>query len=254
MNFEVPTSQLIAVILAAIRASAWLMVCPPFNSRLIPAPVKALLSVALALPMAPHLKGDLPALQTTALIVSAIEQVAVGAGLGFVTLIFFAVLQAAGDLIDVFGGFTLAFAFDPLSQSQSSIFGRFYNLMAVTLLFASDGHQLVLRGFLQSYDTLPLNNTLSLETLSRVLTEGLDEMFLAALQIAAPLIAVLFLTDVAFGLLNRVAPALSAFSLGFPAKIFLVLTLSATAVAMLPRALDTLVDQSVSLVIRLGGG
>ena len=47
-------------------------------------------------------------------------------------------------------------------------------------------------------------------------------MFLSALQIAGPLIAVLFLTDVAFGLLNRVAPALNAFQLGFPAKIFLV--------------------------------
>ena len=67
-------------------------------------------------------------------------------------------------------------------------------------------------------------------------------MFLAALQIAGPLIAVLFLTDVAFGLLNRVAPALNAFSLGFPAKIMLTLTLAGTAIAVLPRALDGLID------------
>jgi flagellar biosynthetic protein FliR len=254
MNFELPTSQLLAIILAAVRASAWLMVCPPFNSRLIPGPVKALLSVALAVPMAPHLQGDLPSLQTSALIVSSAEQVVVGAALGFVTLVFFAVLQAAGDLIDVFGGFTLAFAFDPLSQSQSSVFGRFYNLLAVTLLFASDGHQLVLRGFLQSYKTLPLNNTLSLETLSEVLTNGLGELFLSAVQIAGPLIAVMFLTDVAFGLLNRVAPALNAFSLGFPAKIFLVLLLAGTAISVLPRIVDSLVQRSVSVVVQLSGG
>lgn len=254
MNWNVPTGELLAVILAAIRASAWLLVCPPFNSRLIPGQVKALLSVALALPMAPHLKGDLPSLQTSALVVSAAEQVAVGAALGFITALLFAALQAAGDLIDVFGGFTLAFAFDPLSQSQSSIFGRFYNLMAVTLLFASNGHQLVLRGFLQSYRTLPLNETLSLKTLSHLLTEGIGEMFLSAVQIAGPLIAVLFLTDVAFGLLNRVAPALNAFSLGFPAKIFLTLSLAGTAIAVLPRVLDTIVTKAVSAVVQIAGG
>jgi flagellar biosynthesis protein FliR len=145
-------------------------------------------------------------------------------------------------------------AFDPLSQSQSSIFGRFYNLMAVTLLFATDGHQLVLRGFLQSYEALPLNASLSLETFSRLLVTGIGEMFLSALQIAGPLIAVLFLTDVAFGLLNRVAPALNAFQLGFPAKIFLVLTVGSTAIAMLPPAVETLVKKAVSAVVQLSGG
>jgi flagellar biosynthetic protein FliR len=124
----------------------------------------------------------------------------------------------------------------------------------VTLLFASDGHQLVLRGFLQSYKTLPLNETLSMETLNRLVTDGLGELFLAALQIAGPLIAVLFLTDVAFGLLNRVAPALNAFQLGFPAKIFLVVTLSGTAITVLPRALDGLVTKAVSAVVFLSGG
>jgi flagellar biosynthetic protein FliR len=178
----------------------------------------------------------------------------VGASLGFITALLFAALQAAGDLIDLFGGFTLAMAFDPLSLNQSSIFGRFYNLMAMTLLFATEGHQLVLRGFMQSYEALPLNALFSLETFSRLLVEGVGEMFLAAVQIAGPLIAVLFLTDVAFGLLNRVAPALNAFQLGFPAKIFLVLTLSGTAIATLPAALDALVDQAVSAVVQLTGG
>jgi flagellar biosynthetic protein FliR len=254
MNFDVPTGQLIAVILGAIRASAWLVICPPFNSRLIPGPVKALLSVGLALPMSPYLKDSVPSLQTSALIVSAGEQVAVGAALGFITLMFFSAVQAAGDLLDVFGGFTLAFAFDPLSMAQSSVFGRLYNLMAVTLLFASGGHLVVLRGFLQSYQALPLNGTLSGESFSRLITSGVGELFLAALQIAGPLIAVLFLTDVAFGLLNRVAPALNAFSLGFPAKILLTLTLAGTAIAVLPKALDSLVDRAVSAVVFLTTG
>jgi flagellar biosynthetic protein FliR len=254
MNWDVPIAELVAIMLGAVRAGAWMMVCPPFNSRLIPGPVKALLSVGIALPMAPYLRRSLPSIETADIIACAALQVFVGASLGFITALLFAALQAAGDLLDVFGGFTLAMAFDPLSQSQSSIFGRFYNLVAMTLLFATEGHQLVLRGFMQSYEALPLDALFSMEAFSELLIAGVAEMFLAALQIAGPLIAVLFLTDVAFGLLNRVAPALNAFQLGFPAKIFLVLTLSGTAIAMLPGALDALVDKAVSAVVQLSGG
>jgi flagellar biosynthesis protein FliR len=254
MNWNVPIAELIAIMLGAARAGAWMMLCPPFNSRLIPGNVKALLSVGLALPMAPYLKASIPSIETFDIVACAALQVFIGAALGFITLMLFAAIQAAGDLLDVFGGFTLAMAYDPLSQSQSSIFGRFYNLTAVTLLFASNGHELILRGFLQTFRTLPLNASFTMATLNQLLIKGVGEMFLAALQIAGPLIAVLFLTDVAFGLLNRVAPALNAFQLGFPAKIFLVLTLSGTAVAILPRIIETVVKQAVSAVVQLGGG
>jgi flagellar biosynthesis protein FliR len=250
---ELSTSTLVAVLLGTVRASAWLIVCPPFNSRLLPAPVKALLALALALPMAPKLAGDVPEPELGALTVSAVEQVVVGAALGFVTAVFFAAVQAAGDLIDVFGGFSVAFGFDPFSTTSTSVFGRYYNLVAVTLLFITDGHQMVLRGFLQSYETLPLEGTLSMGRLSHLLSDGLVEMFVTALQIAGPLIAVLFLTDVAMGLLNRVAPALNAFSLSFPAKIFLTLALAGSAMAVLPRSLEGIVETAVRAVLALTG-
>ena len=134
------------------------------------------------------------------------------------------------------------------------MFGRFYNLVAVTILFASDGHQLILRGFLQSFRAVPLNFTFDLGAFAQLLIHGIGEMFLAALQIAGPLVAVLFLTDVAFGLLNRVAPALNAFQLGFPAKILLVLMLSGLAITTLPRVIESLVDNAVTAVLRLTGG
>jgi flagellar biosynthetic protein FliR len=254
MNFDVPTAQLLAIMLGAVRTGAWMMLCPPFSSRLIPGPVKALLSVGFTLPMAPYLQATVPSLETGALIASAALQVFIGASMGFITAMLFAALQAAGDLLDLFGGLTLASAYDPLSMSQSSVFGRFYNLLAITLLFASDGHQLILRGFLQSFQTLPLDTSFSMDTLSRLLLRGVGEMFVSAVQIAGPLIAVLFLADVALGLLNRVAPALNAFQLGFPVKIFMVVTLSGIAISMLPGIVDTLVDKAVTAVVRLAGG
>ncbi|GIF43657.1 flagellar biosynthetic protein FliR [Actinoplanes xinjiangensis] len=254
MNFDVAIAQFLAIMLGAVRTGAWMLVCPPLNSRLIPGQVKALLSVGLTLPMAPYLTTTVPSLETKDLIATAALQVFVGAALGFFTALLFAAVQAAGDLLDLFSGFTLAAAYDPFSQSSSSIFGRFYNLVALTLLFAGDGHLMIMRGFLQSFRTLPLDASFSTETFSRLLLQGTGEMFVAAVQIAGPLIAVLFLADVALGLLNRVAPALNAFQLGFPIKIFLVVTLSGIAIAMLPGALDTLVEKAVTAVVRLSGG
>ncbi len=254
MPLHVPTNGLIALLLASIRAAAWLAIAPPLNSRLVPAPVKALLSVGITLPVLPQLTAHAPAAEVPALLTCAVEQVAVGTALGFLTSLLFSAVQAAGDLIDLFGGLTLAFAFDPFSQSQSSIFGRFYHLIAITLLFVTDGYQLVLHGFLLSYRTLPLDGTLSLSTLDKLLVHGLPAMFLASLQIAGPMVAVLFCADVALGLLNRVAPALNAFSLGFPAKILLTLLLSGSAIMLLPQTVRGLVTHAVHAMLTAAGG
>jgi flagellar biosynthesis protein FliR len=242
---QLQASMVVAVLLASVRVAAWLVVCPPFSSRVIPGQVKALLAVAIAVPVAPGLADRVPELTTGALLVSAVEQVVVGTALGFLTALIFAAVQAAGELIDLFGGFSVAFAFDPLSFTGNSVFGRFYNLLATTLLFATDAHLLVLRGFTTSYRTLPLDGTLALGTLGAALTTGLGQFFLAALEIAGPLIGVLFLADVGLGLLSRAAPALNAFALGFPVKILITLCMVGLAILLLPQTVHALAEQAV---------
>ena len=79
-------------------------------------------------------------------------------------------------------------------------------------------------------------------------------MFLAALQIAGPLVAVMLLADVALGLLSRAAPALNIFALGFPVKILLTLTLLGMTFPLLPPALDTLIEQAMRAITSLTGG
>ncbi|NJC71778.1 flagellar biosynthetic protein FliR [Planosporangium thailandense] len=256
MNLELPLAELTALLLASVRAAAWLVVSPPFNSRTIPSALKALLSVAIALPVVPTLVGKVPQLDTAEMVVSLAEQVVLGAALGFLTSLLFSAVQAAGNLIDLFGGFSVAFAFDPLDASGSTgngVFGRFYNVTAITLLFATGAHQLVLRGFTMSYKALPLDGAMSLHNLQHLLTNGLVEMFMAALQIAGPLIAVLFCADIGLGLLSRVAPALNAFALGFPVKILLTLGGAGLAMTMLPQAVSTVVDKAVTAVMQAIG-
>ena len=59
----------------------------------------------------------------------AVTQLVIGAGMGFLTLVLFAAISAAGSLVDIYGGFQLAAAFDPLSMNTNSVFGRFYEMI-----------------------------------------------------------------------------------------------------------------------------
>ena len=76
-------------------------------------------------------------------------------------------------------------------------------------------------------------------------------MFLAALQIAGPMVAVLLLADVALALLSRAAPALNIFAFGFPVKILLTLTMLGLTFPLLPPALDALMEHAARAMISL---
>ena len=254
MGLDLPADLLVTVMLGAMRAGAFLAIAPPFANKSIPVPVKALLSVAIALPVASLPGARVPALETADIVSGMVLQLVVGAALGFLCLLVFTAVQAAGDLVDLFGGFSLSFAFDPLMQQGNAVFGKLFQMLATTLLMSSGAYLIVLHGFLRSYDAVPLDAGLDLTTLSRVLTSGLGQLMLAALQIAAPLLAILFLADVALGLLTRVAPALNAFALGFPFKILLTLVLVGTTIAALPEVVSRLADTVGSSLVRLVGG
>lgn len=252
----VPTlggETLLAFLLATVRAGAWLVVAPPFNGRLVPAPAKALLAAGLALPVATQLSAQVPAMDMPAILGAVVMQVAVGMGLGFIVYLLMAAVQAAGSFLDLFGGFTLASAFDPLSLSQSAVFGRLHQFFAVLLLLVSDGHLLVLRGFYRSYQAIPLDGSLPLSSLSNALVTGVGGFFAAALQIAAPLIAVLFLADVGLGLLTKIAPSLNAFQLGFPMKMLLTLLLAGLTFPLLPGIVAELARRATAVIAGLGG-
>jgi flagellar biosynthetic protein FliR len=246
---QLPLDWLVAVLLTSVRIAAWLVIAPPFSSRAVPGTVKALLSVAVALPLAPTVRTDLPPLDAVGLGVALTWQVVVGGGLGFVCYLLFIAFQTAGDLLDLSGGFALTFAFDPFMQAMNSVLGRFYALMAATLLLVTDAWLLVWRALLASFRILPLDATVEPARLAAVVTDGIGELALVSLQIAGPLLTVLFLADVGLALATRIAPQLNAFANGFPLKILLTLTLLGLSLASMP---STVVGVAERIVVSLG--
>lgn len=255
-----PLAGLEVAMLAGVRIAAFLVIAPPFASRAVPGTVKAMLAGWLAILAMPRATASGGPRVGTAIASGAgvfvgdlVLQAAVGAALGLLVALVFSAVQSAGNLIDLFGGFQMAQAFDPLSMSNGSQFTRLYQMTATVLLFTSGAYQLVVGGLMRTFDALPVGMSLDVAALAQTATEGLTGMFLAALQIAGPLIAVLFLADVGLGLLTRVAPALNAFALGFPLKILLTIALGVSAYVALPQIVDALTGDALEGMLGVTG-
>lgn len=252
MTITLSGEPFIAYVLAGIRVLAWLMIVPPFSSRAVPATAKALLAVGLAFAIAPSLSMTSVPQDAVELAGFAVQEALLGATMGFATFMLFAAVQAAGDLIDVFGGFSLAMAFDPLSFHQNSVFGKLYYMLAMVLLFATDAHLLVIGGLLRTFEQMPVGTLWQVGDVTQVITTAFGVFFTSAVQIALPLIGVLFVADLGLALLTKVAPQLNAIGIMFPAKIGLTLLIVGLSFPVLPHAIERLVEAASQAMAAIG--
>jgi flagellar biosynthetic protein FliR len=252
MTITLAGEPLIAYLLASVRIVAWLAIVPPFSSKAVPAMAKVVLSLGLAFAITPGMGGDVP-ITFWALAVNIVTQVLIGAGMGFVTYLLFQAIATAGSLIDIFGGFALAQGFDPLGLTMNTVFGKFHQMLATMLLFASGGHLLVVGGLLRTFHYLPVGTSPDVARPTDILVTAMGMFFTTAVQIALPMIAVLFIADLGLALLTKVAPQLNAINVMFPAKIGLVLLLLGLSFPVLPGAMERLVDLADQAMASIAG-
>ncbi|WP_341923923.1 flagellar biosynthetic protein FliR [Nocardioides psychrotolerans] len=245
---------LVAFLLASVRVVAWLAVVPPFSSRAVPAMAKVVLALGLCFAVAPLLAESEIPLDVPGLVLTVLTQALIGTAMGFVTSMLLGAIAAAGSLVDVFGGFSLAQGFDPLGMNMNSVFGTFHQMLATMLLFASGGHLLVIGGLLRTFEVLPIGTTPDVDGGAGVLTKAFLMFFVTAVQIALPLIAVLFISDLGLALLTKIAPQLQAINVMFPAKIGLTLLLVGLSFPVLPGVMRTMVDMALQAMDAMAGG
>ncbi|MFP3906262.1 MAG: flagellar biosynthetic protein FliR [Acidimicrobiales bacterium] len=244
MVLDIDPTLLAGFLFALVRTGAWLAVAPPFNSNAVPIRVKLAISVSLAMLLAPTFDADPGVLETTTFVTMLAYQALVGVALGFVVQLFFAAVQAAGQMIDVAGAFASASLYDPFSNASSTPMGRLFQIVAITILFAIDGHLMLVRGLMASFEAAPLSG-LQLDGYAEFLVGDVTTFFVAAAQIAFPMLAALFLAEVALGLLSRAAPQINILVIGFNVKILVLIFLGGLTLAVLPGAVARIVEQSV---------
>ena len=249
MNIPLDFAWIEAVMLAAVRMTAFLVIAPPFSYNAIPLRIKGMLAIGLALAVAPRVTEGYVSADTAGFVTALVLEIVVGGALGFLVMIVFSAVQSAGMLIDIFSGFQVAQSFDPQAGIDGAQFTRLFHMTALALLFASGGYQLIIGGLARTFNALPLGGGIDLASPVEAMTGAVGQMLVAAVQIAGPLLVVLFLADVGLGLLTRVAPALNALALGFPLKILITLVLGGTVLVAMPGIVASLTGQAVDSIL-----
>jgi flagellar biosynthetic protein FliR len=242
------TATISTFMLVLARTGAWVITAPVISSKGMSSIGRLAVAVALALFITP-LNGtsgtpdEIPSYAT-----AVVAQVVTGLALGMLTNLLFAAFEVAGSLADLTGGFSFASILDPLSGQPGAAFSRLFTLCFSAIFFVSDAYQVVLGGFVRSFAALPLDHLPSLsEDTAAVLGHAATQILISALEVAAPLLGVLFLTDVALGLAARFVPQANALALAMPVKTLVALTVAGATLALLPAHVAGLLEPATRL-------
>jgi len=200
-----------------IRVLAVFGSAPVFSSKEFPVRARVALAflVALAcqasLPDAPIIGFNDP----RALGV-LVQQVGVGLSIGFAVRLVFTAVELAGEVVGFQMGLNFAAFFDPSLGSQSSAVAIFFSQITSLLFVVMNGHIMVLMAVNRSFKAFPIDQNF-LQALAQMKLYRLGtDLFASGLWIAMPMIGMLMFTNLALGIISRVAPQLNIFAIGFP--------------------------------------
>jgi len=229
VNFSLPLAPLVCTLLGALRAGVVLMMLPVLGGEGVPRPARVLLSFALAVALVGVPAGAMPE-SASALLLAAGRELLIGLLLGFVARTLLAAPSLAGDLVAQELGLKMAEEVDPMTRLPESAVSRVYESALLLLFLAVQGYHDVLRALHQSFARFPVGE-LSLPTSLASVTGAVGLVLRFAVQIAAPLFAVLLCGSLVLALLTRAVPELNVMTFGYPLRL---LAAMAAAVLLFP--------------------
>lgn len=198
-------------LLVLLRASIFVSFLPYFSSRNLPAQFKIGFAVATALVLTPVVEIEVT---RTALPVLVVREMVLGIVLGLTARFVFFVVEVAGQLMSYAMGLSVATAFNP-EMGQSTELAGFYGIVAMLVFLAMDAHHDLIYVFVQSYEWLPAGQISLNRLLPEVVSAG-SRIFVMALKLSAPVLVVMFVSNMVLGFLSKAAPQLNVFAVGFP--------------------------------------
>jgi len=212
--------QAAGFILVLARVTPLFVVAPLFSSRQVPVRVRTIVACALAVGLAPvALHGQRVPDDALALGALIVKELFVGLAFALSLGLLFAAVSTAGAFLDMLVGFSFGSILDPLTGNQSGVLTQLYGLVALAVFVAIDGVSWIVAGLARTYDLVPLTAAPNVRALAGGVLQTFTTIFSSALQVAAPVLLAVVITDVAFGVVTRVVPQLNVFAVGFPVKV-----------------------------------
>jgi flagellar biosynthesis protein FliR len=237
---EIAGEQIATFVLVMARVGGLFFFAPVFSSKLIPARAKFIAAGAISIAMTPLAEGgravpDDP-VELAGLLV---KEVIVGLGIALALGVLAAAVAAGASLIDTVGGFAFASLVDPFTNMQGSPFSQLYGVFATMILLLSGGDHVMIQGLAKSYEMVPIDEALNVNGLAQLATNGLVQIFVVGIEIVAPVLLALLLTDVALGLVSRAVPQMNVLFVGMPAKIMVAFAVTAASLPFVALRLES---------------
>jgi flagellar biosynthetic protein FliR len=224
------TEELLSFFMVFVRMSVLMALVPLFGDKVIPAPVKILLSLTFSVVLFPILRAngvvqvqDAVQYGSTVgrLVLTVFSEVLVGLSIGFASQLVFHAIHAAGELMSTYMGFGMASMYDPHTESQTLIISQVLGALGMLVFLAVDGHHVILRALVESYRMIQIGHFAAAEVFQKNLITMTGQVMGYAVQLSAPMSACMLLVNVVYGVLGKALPQLNILTLSMASGVLI---------------------------------
>lgn len=226
---EIGNLRLDLLLICFMRVSGFLFIAPMFGSRFIPIPIKIWFGLLLALAILPMVKAGepLPPLGSLECFLLFAREIFLGIIMGLLSVLFIQAVELGGHIVGLQMGFASSVLFDPLSNSEISVLGRFQGVLALTFFVVVNGHHAMLASLAGSYALVPASlSGFGQPSLNKMIAASAG-LFTLAVKVAMPALSAILMVEAALAMLAKTMPQMNVFIVGFPVKTALGLVVLA---------------------------
>ncbi|MBT9330301.1 flagellar biosynthetic protein FliR [Paracidobacterium acidisoli] len=239
-----------AMVLVMVRLSGLMVFAPVFSSEAIPVRVKALFVLAVSILIAPAVAG-LPLAQARIGVLPVLGELSVGLIFGLCLSLLDEMLLFTGQILGIQFSFSLVNLLDPNSKVETPLLGQALSLLGTLVLLAAGLHRTLLAALLRSFAWAPLGGFAMDSHPGVVLPQMAAGIFLAALQLAAPVLAATMLVEFAVAMVGRLSPQLPVMSVAIPLKTICGYVVLIGSLALWPRFIEARFDSLLTAAAEL---
>lgn len=250
------TANIDYFVLILIRVGSLLMASPIFGRKALPNIIKIAFCVTITYAVFAASPAPSPVAYSGVIEygLMCVKELLFGLVLGYVTTLFFSVVQTAGLLMDMQMGFGMVNVFDVNSNISVPVSGNFFNIILLMSFFGVNGHLHLIRILVASFGHIPVGQVALNPLMGLTAVEIFALAFVLAVNVALPLIASGLLGEVALGFIVRAVPQMNIFVVGIPLKIVLGLMMLMLILPVFVSFSDVLFERMFSSIDQMIAG
>jgi flagellar biosynthesis protein FliR len=244
-------SNFISLFFIFVRIGIIFAVIPIFNAEMVPKKITTTIAFFLSLvllPVVPPAQVRVDDLNLLSIIFIMFHELLVGLCLGLAVDVIFAGLQIAGELIGFQIGFSIANVVDPMSGITSPIISNILYIAAILIFLSFGGHHMLIKALVESFQIIPIGDTIVHRKFLMSVIEYSGQMFVIGVKVSAPIVGIILLINVTFGVIARALPQMNIFIVAFPLTITVGLIFTALIIQFMPMFMTLYMGKAFAFV------